>query len=163
MPCLPARPADSCRARRLRRAAAAFPLDPSAADARRRPARRAADSTDPFGSPVRSADASVGLCPIVDEHMVNGGAIARPDLDRLHPFRFGEVRRNVEPFVLDGAFRRNADSPRAFRARRPACRATSPRLNAGCAGKSFGSPFGAPPAAHAVSVSRSRSLSDRSL
>ncbi len=30
-------------------------------------------------------------------------AVARADLDRLHPLRFGEVGRNVEVLVLDGA------------------------------------------------------------
>ena len=38
----------------------------------------------------------VGLRPVVDEHVVHDLAVAGADLDRLHPLRLGEVRRDVE-------------------------------------------------------------------
>ena len=47
-----------------------------------------------------------GVGAVVNQHVVNDLAVAGPDLDRLHPLRFGEVGRDVEVLVLDRAFGR---------------------------------------------------------
>ena len=45
----------------------------------------------------------VRLRPVIDEHVVHDLAVARANLDRLHPLRLGEIRRDVEVLVLDRA------------------------------------------------------------
>ena len=49
----------------------------------------------------------IGLRPVEREDMVHDLPVPRPHLDRLNPFRFGEVRRDVEVLVLDHAVGRN--------------------------------------------------------
>ena len=156
----PARPAGWCRARTSPRDEAACPPFSS-------PLRwpmlgccrlAEADQIDASGWAAQSAE-RVAIRLGSDSKRAHGEQHARLPgltLDRLDPFRFGEVGRHIEPLVLDDAFGRQSGSPPCISSTTSGLPSDHPSEKAGSRRQDLsGRRCSAPPAAHAASVSRS--------